>query len=136
VSDREAAEPETLTPSEALDEDDLRVDPLEAGVEPPEHWSAVDRHGTTPREVREGEPFDERLKQEEPDTEPDPAPERPVAATPAGELDESVEAAPADVEDVAPDGYVPPRRADPDPEEHADFAGGSVADAIRRARNG
>lgn len=43
MSDRETAEPETLNPSEALDEDELRVDPLEEGVEPPEHWSGADR---------------------------------------------------------------------------------------------
>ena len=123
MSDREAAEPETLSPSEALDEDDLRVDPLEAGVEPPEHWSAVDRYGTTPREVREGEPLGERLKQEEPDTEADPVPERPVAATPVTELDGSIE------DDV------PARRhSDPDPGDQVDFTS-SVADAIRQARS-
>jgi len=135
VSDREAAEPETLSPSEALDEDDLRVDPLEAGVEPPEHSSAVDRYGTTPREVREGEPLGERLKQEEPDTEADPVPERPVAATPVTELDGSIEDAPADVERVAPEDDVPARRhSDPDPGDQVDFTS-SVADAIRQARS-
>lgn len=52
---------------EQLDEDELGVDPLERGVEPPEHWSAADRHGTTPRELREGETLDQRLAQEEPE---------------------------------------------------------------------
>jgi hypothetical protein len=136
VSDRDAAEPESLSPSEALDEDELRVDPLEKGVEPPEHWSAADRFGTTPREIREGEPMDQRLAEEEPDAEPEPIPDRPLAATPAAELDETVEDAPPDFEQVTPDVDVPDRNADPDPRGRADYAGGSVADAIRQARQG
>ncbi|MEU8634361.1 hypothetical protein AB0C38_19450 [Amycolatopsis sp. NPDC048633] len=129
-------EPEGLDPSEALDEDELRVDPLEAGIEPPEHWSAADRFGTTPREAREGEPMAQRLAEEVPDTEPEPVPERPLAATPADQLDETVEDAPADYEQVAPADEIPRRHADPDPREEADYAGGSVADAIREARQG
>ncbi|WP_329060685.1 hypothetical protein [Amycolatopsis sp. NBC_01480] len=74
-----------------LDEDDLRVDPLEAGVEPAEQLSPASRYGTTPAELREGEP----------------------------------------VEPVAPPESVPDRRANPDPGEQADEAGGSVADALR-----
>ncbi|MEV6642944.1 hypothetical protein [Amycolatopsis sp. NPDC051371] len=136
MSDRDAAEPESLDPSEALDEDELRVDPLEEGIEPPERWSAADRFGTTPREMREGEPMDQRLAEEVPDTEPEPAPERPLAATPADQLDETVEDAPADFEQVTPADEIPHRHADPDPREQADYAGGSVADAIREARQG
>lgn len=136
MSDRDAAEPESLDPSEALDEDELRVDPLEEGIEPPEHWSAADRFGTTPREVREGEPIARRLAEEVPDAEPEPVPERPLAATPADQLDETVEDAPADVEQVTPADEVPRRHAEPEPREHADYAGGSVADAIREARQG
>lgn len=136
MSDRDAAEPESLAPSEALDEDELRVDPLEEGVEPPEHWSAANRFGTTPREVREGEPMDQRLAEEVPDNEPEPVPERPLAVTPADQLDESVEDAPPDFEPVAPEDEIPRRHADPDPREQADYAGGSVADAIREARQG
>jgi hypothetical protein len=123
-----------MSPSEALDEDDLRVDPLEAGVEPPEHWSAADRYGTTAEEVREGETHEQRLAEEQPDTQPSPVPARPVAATPAEELDGSIEDAPADVEDVAPDDAFTSRHADSDPGERADVAGGAVADAIREAR--
>jgi hypothetical protein len=130
------SEPEGLEPSEALDEDELRVDPLEEGIEPPEHWSAADRFGTTPRETREGEPMDQRLAEEVPDTEPEPVPERPLAVTPADQLDETVEDAPADFEQVTPDDEIPHRHADPDPREQADYAGGSVADAIREARQG
>ena len=130
------SEPQGLDPSEALDEDELRVDPLEAGVEPPEHWSAADRFGTTPREAREGEPMDQRLAEEVPDTEPEPVPERPLAATPADQLDETVEDAPADFEQVTSADEIPRRHAEPDPREEADYAGGSVADAIREARQG
>jgi hypothetical protein len=136
VSDRDAAEPESLAPSEALDEDELRVDPLEKGVEPPEHWSAADRFGTTPREIREGEPMAQRLAEEVPDTEPEPVRERPVAATPADQLDETVEDAPPDFERVSPEDEVPRRHTGSDPREEADYAGGSVADAIREARQG
>ena len=43
MSDRDSAESQSLSPSESLDEDELRVDSLEEGIEPPEHWSAADR---------------------------------------------------------------------------------------------
>ena len=131
MADPDRAESETLVPAEALDEDDLRVDPLEEGVEPTEGWSPAVRHGTTPSEVREGEPHGQRLAQEQPDEAPEPFPERPAAVTPAADLDETVDTAPADVEPIAPPEDVPRRRADPDPAEQADEAGGSVADALR-----
>ncbi|WP_020659560.1 hypothetical protein [Amycolatopsis benzoatilytica] len=131
MADPDRAESETLVPAEALDEDDLRVDPLEAGIEPAERWSPAVRHGTTPAEAREGEPHGQRLAQEQPDDQPDPVPERPTAVTPAADLDESVDALAADVEPVVPADSIPRRRADPDPDEHADEAGGSVADALR-----
>ncbi|WP_329063577.1 hypothetical protein [Amycolatopsis sp. NBC_01480] len=101
-------------------------------MEPAEHLSPASRYGTTPAEVREGEPIARRLAEEQPDDEPGPAPERPVAATPATDLDESIDAAPADVEPVAPPEDVSGRRrANQDPREQADEAGGSVADALR-----
>ncbi|MFD9893098.1 hypothetical protein ACFWY9_27455 [Amycolatopsis sp. NPDC059027] len=115
MSDRESAEPDTLTPSEALDEDELNVDPLEAGVEPPEHWSAANRHGTTPAEIREGEDLGTRLAEEEPDVTPEVIRDRPIAATPAEQLDDSV-----DTVETAP----------------AVIQGGTVADAIREASRG
>jgi hypothetical protein len=134
VSDRDPAEPESLPPSEALDEDELRVDPLEEGVEPPEHWSGANRFGTTPSEIREGEPMAQRLAEEEPDAVPEPVPERPLAATPAAELDESIEDAPPDVEPVTAEDEVPHRHADSGRGVPAGYTGGSVADAIRAAR--
>ncbi|MCP3801593.1 hypothetical protein NLX83_20235 [Allokutzneria sp. A3M-2-11 16] len=88
--------------SEQLDEDRIGVDPLEEGMEPPEHWSGVDQHGTTPNEQREGEPLDERLAEERPDVEPDEVPERPRAATPDSELDETIDDEPPADEEPAP----------------------------------
>jgi hypothetical protein len=72
-----------LSAAESLDEDELATDPLEAGVEPPEHWAAADEFGTTPNEQRSGETLDQRLPQEEPDIVPDE--DRPVPL--ADELD-------------------------------------------------
>jgi hypothetical protein len=123
-------DPAALSSSEELDEDELRVDPLEEGVEPPEHWSAADRFGTTPAEQREGEDLDQRLNEERPDVAPPEAPERPIAVTPADELDESIEDAPPDYEPVGPD-EGPRETSSSDAGEHADAAGGSVADTIR-----
>jgi hypothetical protein len=51
-------------PSESTDEDSLGTDPLEDGVDPPEHWSGVDKPGTTYREQREGESLEEKLAEE------------------------------------------------------------------------
>jgi hypothetical protein len=61
-----------LSSSEGLDEDELRVDPLEKGVEPPEHWTAADKYGTTAQEQLEGEPHEQRFAAEEPDVQPVP----------------------------------------------------------------
>lgn len=60
-------DPDTTT-AEDLDEDELRLDPLEAGMDPPEHWSPAMDHGTTSRETREGQDLGDRLAEEEPDT--------------------------------------------------------------------
>lgn len=56
---------------EQLDEDELAADPLEEGMDPPDHWSAADRYATPPREQREGEPMERRLAEEEPDIVPE-----------------------------------------------------------------
>ncbi|HVV12872.1 hypothetical protein [Amycolatopsis sp.] len=118
-------DPAALNSSEDLDEDRLRVDPLEKGVEPPEHYAYSDGFGTTPREEREGEPLDARLDQERPDVQPDEVPDRPIAVTPADELDESIEDAPADVEPVVPQDTAGEPRPSPE-EQYADEAGGPV----------
>ncbi|WP_370943531.1 hypothetical protein AB5J62_31080 [Amycolatopsis sp. cg5] len=122
-----------MNTAEALDEDELRVDPLEAGVEPAEHYSAADRFGTTAAEVREGETLDQRLSEEEPDVSGDEVPERPLAITPADQLDASIDEIPPDVEQVAPDEPGYRRHSDPEPEEQADIAGGSVAESLRES---
>ncbi|MGH3756979.1 hypothetical protein [Actinophytocola sp.] len=52
-----------------LDEDRLDADSLEEGADPPEHWSAAARYGTTPYERSRGEDPDRRLSAERPDVE-------------------------------------------------------------------
>lgn len=61
-------DPAALSTSEGLDEDELRVDPLEKGVEPPEHWSVA-----TQQAQQEGdETHEQRLNAEQPDVQPPP----------------------------------------------------------------
>jgi hypothetical protein len=113
--------------AEDLDEDRLRLDPLEEGMDPPEHWSPAMEHGTTPREEREGENLDDRLREEQPDTQPPPPAVDEIARMDAaGEL----EGHPADGE--------PPfaRELDQPSEEArrgqtADEGAGSVARELR-----
>ncbi|WP_199435367.1 hypothetical protein [Qaidamihabitans albus] len=130
--DEAETDPAALNSAEDLDEDRIDVDPLEEGVEPPEHWSEADRFGTTPFEQQQGETLDERLREERPDfTEPE-APERPIAATPATELDDSIDYLSEEAEAVPPnDQAVPPDTPAIRRGQNADQAGGSVADAIR-----
>ena len=82
-------DPANLQSAPDLDEDELDLDPLERGVEPPESWSQVSAEPPTPREQREGESLDERLGQERPDQDPEAPP--PLAETRAHELDDSVD---------------------------------------------
>jgi hypothetical protein len=82
---------DVVTKSEALDEDEMGVDPLEDGMDPPEHWSGAVRYGTTPLEQAIDRSLPERLAEERPDLRVEPARERPVAVAPLGELDESVD---------------------------------------------
>jgi hypothetical protein len=124
-------EPEMLSAAEGLDEDELRLDPLEEGIEPAERLSAASLFGTTSTEMREGETLDQRLSEEQPDDQPVAVPDRPIAATPADELDATIDDVPADVESVAAEGVTHGRHAAMDPGERADEAGGSVADALR-----
>jgi hypothetical protein len=56
-----------LSAAEDLDEDELGVDPLEKGMDPPERWSEVDKYGVTPYEEAHPQPLAERLAEEEPD---------------------------------------------------------------------
>src|SRR5262249_51107483 len=80
-----------LTRSESLDENELGVDPLESGMDPPEGWSAAERYGTTAREEATDRPVAARLAEERPDVTGGPVPERPVAETPIEQLDDSID---------------------------------------------
>jgi hypothetical protein len=131
VPDAAETDPAALNSSEDLDEDRLRVDPLEAGVEPPERYAHSDRFGTTPSEVYEGEPLDERLRQERPDVQPEEVPERPLAATPDEQLDDSVDDERAEANLPSPEELVGQGRGPSVEDQNADKAGGSVAEAIR-----
>lgn len=107
------SDPAALNSAEDLDEDRLRVDPLEEGVEPPERYTASDRFGTTPNEEREGESLDGRLAQERPDVQPEGVP-----------ADETETRDGLDVADVGQNlGDAVDQKADNPP--------GSVPDAIR-----
>jgi hypothetical protein len=82
---------DVLTQSEALDEDELGVDPLEGGMDPAEDWSAANRYGTTAIEQATERPLDERLGEECPDVSIRPVPDRPLLLAPLEELDESID---------------------------------------------
>ncbi|HEX3648757.1 MAG TPA: hypothetical protein VHV49_10020 [Pseudonocardiaceae bacterium] len=112
-------DPAALNSAEGLDEDRLRVDPLEKGMDPPEHWSGADRRGTTPWEQANSAPVDERLAEEEPEVQP--AREPAAADEPAWSADSDEELEPADHPSY-----------DESLGTSADVAGGSVADEIRR----
>jgi hypothetical protein len=104
-----------LSGSEETDEDELSVDPLERGMEPPERWAEADHFGMTPREQREGEPLEQRLQQEQRDT-------RPEDLHYAGELGDN-EIIQGQIEEL---GQLPET-----PMDNSDRAGGSVAESLR-----
>jgi hypothetical protein len=58
---------QTLSPTEALDSDDVRNDDGDDVVDPPDHWVAADRE----LDDAVGETLDEKLAEEEPDITPD-----------------------------------------------------------------
>lgn len=124
-------DPAALNSAEDLDEDRIDADPLEEGMDPPERWAQADEFGNTEREMREGEDHEHRLAREQPDIALD-SPDRPLGASPSGELDSSVDEESYDVESVAPD---EPIRSRPSQAERsgtsADEAGGSIAEEIR-----
>jgi hypothetical protein len=77
-------------PSVLLDEDRLDADPLEDGMDTTEGYSRTTRLGGT-QDADDQDALAHRIPQEEPDVVADEPPARPVAATPAMELDESVD---------------------------------------------
>lgn len=106
-----------LNAAEDLDEDRLRLDPLEEGMDPPEHWSPEMEHGTTAREEREGKALGDRLREEQPDTTPPPEPRDEVDRMDA---DGELEGHPTD------DGEVPFAR------DFVQSSGGQDADSVAR----
>ena len=74
-------DPAALNSAEDLDEDRLRLDPLEAGMDPPEHWTAADKYGTTPYEQSHPRPLTDRLEEEQPEQQPTEATADDTAAT-------------------------------------------------------
>ncbi|MBF6205090.1 hypothetical protein IU483_13325 [Streptomyces gardneri] len=112
-------DPAALNSAEDLDEDRLRSDPLEAGMDPPEHWTGVTKYGVTPWEQAHPRPIGDRLAEEEPDVEP--------SAVPGTEDTQKLKDITADSDGV-PVGH----RYEEELGVSADVAGGSVADDIRR----
>ncbi|MGY1868528.1 MULTISPECIES: hypothetical protein [Nocardia] len=118
------SDPAALSSAEDLDEDRLRSDPLEAGMDPPEHWTGATKYGVTAWEQAHPRPFGERLAEEEPDVDPNRAPE--TEETRPGRTER--------LEDITSDsdGIQVDHRYEEEIGVAADIAGGSVADEIRR----
>ncbi|MEO7981177.1 MAG: DUF5709 domain-containing protein [Sporichthyaceae bacterium] len=56
-----------LEPSDTLDDDDLRADVLDTGIDAGESYRGATRYGVTAEEARDGETLDQLLAEEEPD---------------------------------------------------------------------
>src|SRR5450432_2699722 len=82
----------TLDASDTLD-GDPGDDPLDAGIIPPDRWSAGEGFGTTLAEERAGESLDQLLAEEEPEpdpyAEPDPGPDSAYGDSSGDELPEA-----------------------------------------------
>jgi hypothetical protein len=124
VPDSVESDPAALNSAEDLDEDRLRVDPLEEGVEPPERYAFSDRYGTTPNEVRDGEPLEDRLRQERADVQPED-PDSPLAAD--GIADEGR----GQAEALVVDDTIAEGESSVEEDQNADKPGGSVAETLR-----
>lgn len=73
-----------LQPEDTLD--DRRVDDvLDEGYSPPEKWSRAESFGNTPEEARQGESFEQRLAQENPDVDPYAEPGETVGGPEVGD---------------------------------------------------
>lgn len=130
--DSAETDPAALSSAEDLDEDRMRVDPLEEGVEPPERWSEATGYGMTPAEQRHGETLEQKVRQEQPDTQQPREPDRPIGDSGAPELDDTVDYLTETTEPVPPnDEPVVPDTEAARGGQRADEAGGSVADSIR-----
>ena len=56
-----------LEPSDTLEDDDLRADVLDTGIDAGEGYRGATRYGTTAEEERRGESLDQLLAEEEPE---------------------------------------------------------------------
>ncbi|MFG1920822.1 DUF5709 domain-containing protein [Cryptosporangium sp. NPDC048952] len=98
-----------LDPADSLDDDDLRSDVLDRGVDAGDRYRASDRFGTTAEEQSRGESLDQLLAEEEPDVtaeyddEDEDVPADPGSTTQerAGRLVEPDEGAHEDEDDEA-----------------------------------
>ncbi|MBF6465972.1 hypothetical protein IU427_12385 [Nocardia beijingensis] len=121
--DSTETDPAALNSAEDLDEDRLRSDPLEAGMDPPEHWTGVTKYGVTPWEQAHPRPIGDRLAEEEPDVDPN----RETGDAEKLEEDRKLEDISCDSHEVRTE-----HRYEEQLGVAADVAGGSVADDIRR----
>ncbi|MDQ7808899.1 hypothetical protein Q5425_34620 [Amycolatopsis sp. A133] len=106
-------DPAALNSAEDLDEDRIRADPLEEGMDPPEDWSGVTKYGMTPWEQAHPRGLGDRIGEEN----PDPAAEVPLGIDPrAGEgEDPDTGAAPEQPMQLEPvEGDGPPFDTEPD----------------------
>ena len=116
--------------AEELDEDRLRLDPLEAGMDPPERWSGADKYGTTPYEQAHPRGLTDRLAEEEPDVTDGAADPTARAAAEFDQVDEQPGERPAtDDAGIAAEELREAR----DRGQLADDAGGSLAATARTA---
>ncbi|MBR7827769.1 hypothetical protein KDK95_15730 [Actinospica sp. MGRD01-02] len=60
-----------LEPADDLSTDDYEDDPLDTGIEPPDHYGASNWYGVTEAEARAGESLDQLLAEEEPEIDAD-----------------------------------------------------------------
>ena len=79
LPDAVETDPAALNSAEDLDEDRIRMDPLEAGMDPPEQWSGVTKYGMTPWEESHPRPLADRLSEEQPDVTADQPAGEPIS---------------------------------------------------------
>jgi hypothetical protein len=78
-------------PAVITDEDRMGADPLEDGMDAPEGYSRDVRLGGTREWEATDASIDHRLPQEQPEVAAEQSPDRPLAATPIDDLDESID---------------------------------------------
>jgi hypothetical protein len=110
--------------AEELDEDRLRLDPLEAGMDPPERWSGVDKYGMTAYEQAHPRGLTDRLTEEEPDVTggaTDPAVDAAADAGIGGAVDPDAELGSEQSDELAAEADENTAAADPTAGPVAEF---------------